>query len=55
MVGIIPSPRQQRDPSGWLPRANRLILDITGFGGALNPLLTVKDGVQCWDMRDASA
>ena len=33
---------------------NRLVLDKTGMGGMLNPLLTVKDGVQCWDMRDAT-
>ena len=54
IVGIIGShgTNETRTTGGII--GNRLVLDQAGFGGVLNPLLTVKDGVQCWDMRDTT-
>ena len=54
IVGIIGShgTNEARTTGGII--GNKLVLDQAGFGGVLHPLLTVKDGVQCWDMRDTT-
>jgi hypothetical protein len=51
VVGIIPTHGSNEARTSGSPLPNRLVLDGTGLSAALPPLLALKDGRQCWDLR----